>query len=74
MDDKLLLELPKNYRHLLSEYFDYNKDINIITIFEKNGVTTVTQESNGLISDGHYGKRGHQKIGELFYNHIKNNK
>ena len=72
MDDKLLLELPKNYRHLLSEYFDYNKDINIITIFEKNGVTTVTQESNGLITDGHYGKIGHQRIAQLFYDHIKN--
>ena len=26
----------------------------------------------GKISDGHYGKIGHQRIAELFYDYIKN--
>jgi hypothetical protein len=71
-DENLLIELPKNEKFLLSDYFDYNKKIDISTVLSNMGVTTVTQETNGLISDGHYGKDGHQKIGEIFYNLINN--
>jgi hypothetical protein len=72
MDEKLLVDLPQNNRHLLSQYFIYEKKIGISEIFNKNGVITISQETNNKISDGHFGKIGHQKIGELFYEHIKN--
>ena len=72
MDDELLIELPKNNRYLLSEQFDHKRNIGIRTVFEKNNVKTISQESNNLISDLHYGKQGHQRIAELFYDHIKN--
>ena len=31
---------------------------------------TISQETNGVNSDGHYGKNGHEVIGKLFYEHI----
>jgi hypothetical protein len=70
-DENLLIDLPKNKKLLLSEYFDCDKKINITTVLSNMGVTTVTQETNGLVSDGHYGKDGHQKLGEIFYEYIK---
>ena len=40
------------------------------TYFHKMKAYTVTQETNGIISDGHYSKIGHEVIGNLFYEHI----
>ena len=71
-DDKLINELPKDKKYILSEFFDYERKIGIPEIFYNNGVRTITQETMGKISDGHYGKIGHQRIAELFYDYIKN--
>jgi len=31
---------------------------------------TISQETDGVNSDGHYSKTGHEVIGKLFYEHI----
>jgi hypothetical protein len=55
---------------LLSNQFDFNRNIRINEIFRNNGVITVSEETNEVVMDAHYSKIGHQKIGELFYDHI----
>jgi hypothetical protein len=72
MGNNIITELPKDKKFLLSDKLDnsnylnnnYNKYFRIM-----NGYT-VTEETNGLISDGHYSKTGHEVIGRLFYEHI----
>ena len=69
MSQDIITELPKDRKYLLSDklkdwYNVYSK------YFHKMKAYTVTQETNGLISDGHYSKTGHEVIGRLFYEHI----
>ena len=69
MGENIITELPIDKKFLLSNKFKdwYNE---YRTYFNKMMAYTVTQETNGVISDGHYSKTGHEVIGNLFYEHI----
>lgn len=69
MGEKIISELPKDKKFLLSDKFD-KVSHNYFTYFNKMNAYTITQETNGVIYDGHYGKTGHEIIGKLFYEHI----
>ena len=69
MGDSIISELPIHKKYLLSDKFDKTAP-NYFTYFNKMNGYTITKETNGVISDGHYSKTGHEVIGKLFYEHI----
>jgi len=72
MADNIITELPKDKKYLLSDKLDnFNYLINnYAKYFGLMNAHTISQETNGVNSDGHYGKNGHEVIGKLFYEHI----
>jgi hypothetical protein len=72
MGEKIISELPKDRKFLLRDKFDRFSH-NWFTYFSKMNAHTITQETNGVILDGHYSKTGHEVIGKLFYEHITKN-
>ena len=50
------------------------KDSNepLIHYLRKKGCTSMEDETNGFISDSHFGVAGHNKQAEIFYKEIKN--
>jgi len=69
MGEKIISELPKDRKFLLTDKFDEFSH-NWFTYFNKMNAYTINQETNNVISDGHYGKIGHEVIAKLFYEHI----
>lgn len=66
MGENIVTELPRDKKYLLSDKLDSNYS----KYFGKMNAQTITQETNGVIFDGHYSKIGHEVIGNLFYEHI----
>jgi hypothetical protein len=69
MADNIITELPKDKKYLLSDKFNEIFS-NYPKYFGKMGALKISEETNGVNSDGHYGKGGHEVIGKLFYEHI----
>jgi hypothetical protein len=69
MGENIITELPKDKKFLLTDKFD-KITYNYPKYFGKMNAQTIIQETNGVNSDGHYGKGGHEIIGRLFYEHI----
>lgn len=50
---------------------DNSNTFSLLEYFYDNGIRTINHETNGVIVDHHYGKRGNEIIADLFYKHIK---
>lgn len=69
--DKTPLMLPPstdNHSFVRSE-----QQRTIFDVFFNHGGTTIYDETNGVVGDGHLGERGHQVQYELFYKYITEN-
>jgi hypothetical protein len=55
-------------------FFEQFHNHNILQVLLKNGATRLFEETNGEITDAHFGEKGHQIQFEYFLNNIKNPK
>jgi hypothetical protein len=62
-------EIINNNKFLLSDVI--KKNIGIMDLVFRNGGNTIFFETNNKINDYHFGKIGHEVLGNLFYNYLK---
>jgi hypothetical protein len=69
--EKIPLEINEVYNH---SFVRMGKSRTIFDVFFKYGGTTIYDETNGIVGDGHLGEMGHLIQFELFYKNIIKNK
>jgi hypothetical protein len=62
-------EIINNNKFLLSDLI--KKNSGVMDLVFKNGGNTIFFETNNKINDYHFGKIGHEVLGNLFYNYLK---
>jgi hypothetical protein len=64
-------DIINDKRYLINK--NLKKNEGYINLFWNNGARTITEETNGIINDGHFGISGHKVISDLFYEYILRN-
>jgi hypothetical protein len=74
VDNTVIQNLPPELLHqkkyILNELFDGDEYNGMLGVIIKNGGQTITQETNEVVNDDHFGEKGHLVQSELFYNYI----
>jgi hypothetical protein len=70
-DTNLIYTLPTEIKSQKKYIFGDSINEEISEYLSKNGVKSISEETEGKINDGHLGKIGHEIFGNLIYNHIK---
>lgn len=69
--EQIPLEIPKGQNDHSFVRADFKRTI--FDVFFKYGGTTIYDETNGVVGDGHLGEKGHRVQYELFYKYIIEN-
>jgi hypothetical protein len=68
---KMMMDIYLDKKWLLNDKFSYDKiDYGYKDVVFELGGKTITEESNNLIIDDHFGKTAHDVLSELFYDDI----
>jgi hypothetical protein len=71
-EDRLIYCEPNEFKNKMNYLCKYSNEP-LIHYLRKKGCTSMEEETNGLVSDSHFGIQGHIKQSEIFYNEIINN-
>ena len=71
-EEERLINCEPNKHKNKSNYLYKDSKEPLIHYVRKKGCTTMEDETNGLVSDSHFGVGGHNKLADIFYDEIKN--